>query len=52
MQISELRLALTLLELRILLVDNVDLAFTANDLTIGGAFLNRCSNFHDGRFSV
>lgn len=46
------QLALTLLELWIFLIDNIDLAFAAYDLAVDGAFLNRCSNFHNGRFSV
>ena len=44
-------LALALLELWVLLVDDVDLSFSPYDLAISGTFLNGSSNFHDCRFS-
>jgi hypothetical protein len=40
-------LTLTLLETRVLLVDHIQLALPSHDLTIGAAFLNGCTNFHD-----
>ena len=45
-------LALTLLELGILLVDDVNAAFAANDLTIDGAFFDGSSNFHVNDFKL
>ena len=39
-------LSLTLLQLRVLLIDNVHFTFTANDLAISRTFLYGCSNFH------
>ena len=44
-------LSLTLLQLRVFLVDNVHFTFTANDLAISRTFLYGCSNFHDVHFA-
>jgi len=44
------RLALTLLEARVLLVDHIQLAFPPHDLTIGAALFNGCTYFHDESF--
>jgi len=44
--ISLISLSLSLLEAGILFVDNIQLAFPANDLAINAAFLNGCSYFH------
>ena len=40
-------LALTLLETRVLLVDNVELAVAADDFAINATFLHRGFYFHD-----
>ena len=42
-----IRSTLTLLKARILLVDDVQLAFATNDLAIGTALLDGGSNFHN-----
>jgi len=42
-----IELTLTLLEARILFVDDVQLAFATNDLAIGTALFDRGSNFHN-----
>jgi hypothetical protein len=39
-------LSLSLLEAGILFVNNIQLAFTTNDLAINAAFFNGCSYFH------
>jgi hypothetical protein len=40
-------LSLSLFETRILFINNIQLAFAANDLTIGAAFFDGCSYFHN-----
>src|SRR5690606_13401912 len=40
-------LSLTLLELRVFLVDYKHFAFAADNLAIRAALFNRCSDFHD-----
>jgi hypothetical protein len=40
-------LTLTLLEAGILLVNHIQLTLPPHDLTIGAAFLNGCTYFHD-----
>ncbi len=41
------KLALTLLKTRVLLVDDIQLPLPSHDLTIGAAFFDRCTYFHD-----
>ena len=40
-------LALTLLETRVLLVNDIQLPLPSHDLTIGAAFFDRCTYFHN-----
>jgi hypothetical protein len=44
-------LSLTLFKTGIFLVDDVQLAFAAHDLTINAALFNGCSHFHTGLFN-
>jgi hypothetical protein len=44
--------ALTLLEAGVFFVDHEQLAFAANDLAVGAAFLDGCTNFHGVAFSI
>jgi hypothetical protein len=41
---------LSLLELRVLFVDDVQFALPANDFAVNASFLDGCSNFHDWLF--
>ncbi len=43
----DIALSLALLKAGILFVNNIQLAFAANDLAINTAFFNGCSYFHD-----
>jgi hypothetical protein len=43
-------LTLTLLEAGVLLVNDIQLPLPPHDLTIGAAFLDGCTNFHDEIF--
>ena len=45
-------LSLTLLELRVFLVDDVDLSLSTNHDTISGTFFHRRSDFHDCEFTI
>ena len=45
-------LSLTLLELRVFLVDDVDLSLSTNHYTISGTFFYRRSDFHDCEFTI
>ena len=49
-KIVDLRLALSLLKTRILFVDDVQPAFTTDDLTIDAALFDGCSDFHFDQF--
>jgi hypothetical protein len=44
------KLTLTLFEAGIFLVDDIQLAFAANDLAINTAFFNGCPHFHVSSF--
>ena len=43
-------LTLALLEAGILLVDDIQLPLPSHDLTIGAAFFNRCTYFHNNNY--
>ena len=45
-----MRLALPLLEAGVLLVDDVETSFPANDFAIGRTLLDGCASFHDALF--
>jgi len=45
-------LALTLLEARVLLVDDVHPSFTTNNFVVGATLFHRCLNLHDATFPI